>query len=666
MKQIIYLQTGLKIFRLFLIIFIAIELLSCGEFSVEYDGKTKINNTFPNGIHVISVSNDAETNDESPANESPCNNECDTGHSQCSGNTVQVCELDGSGCAKWNSKDNCEGMGKICSIDGEGNALCINPGITLESKGIWVWGSSIRGNEQRFMSDMASHNISDVFLLIKGTSGQIVYDVMDRLTRIRDDQGYDIKIWAWIIIFNDESYNDDFDTNWVDPQDESYRTRQLQLIEDTLRNHKPDGIMLDCIRYPGNASNRTEPITSFCADVRTRVNNYNSSNGDNVLIGAAVMPEFGANESVYGQDVEQMALYLDVIAPMVYRYNYSSGTSWITSMTRAAIEEAGSNADVWPILQNYKGDDSPTPLNEGEMLADIRAAMEACPTGFSIFQYNLLNSGQWSAIDQFHIGDIVCQSENPEPSPSGSNLDFVKYHQQPLSSNDGGPFYSGSSYEGWCNTASLYMVLHSFIPDLPQRLRNLDPSWRSWRGGGLPAEDSCAYNAETTYNVEEFLQERYLGYIVGTSGIGFSEIQRMMEGVGRDLGFNLVWEYIPLSEMRNYLLNGWLAIMNNWEWGGHYFVVVWYEAGSDPSDPSQRFYYILDPTNIESGNDAILSHINWERTNAFRNLITSRQPCCAVDCSRDNLGIYVLDANGVNAIYRGAQYPGHVPMIKLN
>jgi len=595
-----------------------------------------------------------------------CTYACDTeGATRCAGDVVQACGVSAAGCLAWTDVESCAEAGLVCAEAG-GEASCRPPGTLLESKGMWAWGTSIRGSEASFLGLMADHSITDVFILVKGGSGTIAYDVLDALVAERNARGYGMRIWAWVIAFNDASYDDGWDTDWVDPEDAAYRSDLFGHVDEMLQGHTPDGIMLDCIRYPGNASGNTAPITSFCQELRTRVDAFNAEHSAQVLAGAAVMPEFGGgNESAYGQDVEQMAPPLDVVAPMIYRYNYASSVSWITSMTEAALAEAGGAADVWPILQNYAGDDSPTPLSEAGLRADIEAALQPCPTGFSIFQYTLLTDAQWNALDATSAGDVVCGGTDPDPPPPAGNLDIAVYHQQPLSSNDDGPFYGTDSYEGWCNTASLYMVLHSFIPDLPARLRALDPSWTSWRGGGLPDADPYFYDGGTTYNVEEFLQDRYLGYLIGSSGIGFPGIQTMLDGVGRDFGVTLAWQDVPVADLKTYLLDGWFAIMNNWEWGGHYFVVVWYEAGSNPDDPAQRYYYILDPTNIEAGNDDILSNVDWDRTASFRSLIQSRQTCGSVSCSNERLGIFVLNANGVNAVLRDAQTPGTVPMVRM-
>ncbi len=529
------------------------------------------------------------------------------------------------------------------------------PASGLESKGLWVWGSTIRGAEAAFLDALAPHGISDVFVLIKGVSGGIRHDVLDQLLALRTERGLALRIWAWVIAFDDESYADDFAGAWVDPEDPDYRAGLLTLVDDTLAAHTPDGLMLDAVRYPGNAAGRTEPITTFCAAVATRVAAHNAAHGTAVRTGAAVMPELGgANEAAYGQDVAALAGPLDVIAPMVYRYNYAAGTAWVTAMTAATQDEAGGNAAVWPIVLDYAGDETPTPLAADALRADILAALAPCPPGFSVFQYAQLAAAHWPVLDAFAVGSDVCAT--PPPAPADAR-DAVVYHQQPLGSNDPGPFSTGGGYEGWCAVASLYMALHRFVPDLPARLQALAPTWRGWRGDALPATDGYFYNADTTYAVEEFLQRRYLGSLVGAAGIGFSGIRTLFDGVVGELGLDLTFAYVPLAELRNRLAVGGVAIVNNWEWGGHYFVIAYYEAGADPSDPAERFYWVLDPTNIEAGNGAILDHLDATRTAQFRANLRAREACGSVDCESARLGLYVLDANGVNAIFRGAQEP---------
>jgi hypothetical protein len=237
-----------------------------------------------------------------------------------------------------------------------------------------------------------------------------------------------------------------------------------------------------------------------------------------------------------------------------------------------------------------------------------------------------------------------------------TNLQIARYHQQPLSSNDPGPFSSNDTSEGWCTAASLYMVLHSLVPNLPQRLHDLDPSWKSWRAStGVPAVDLFFYDKDTTYNVQEFLQDRYLKRLAGIQGVGYSEIKTMAQSAASDLGVSLQVAEVPIAEMRDRLAQGWLAIVNNSEWSGHYFVVVWYESGADPSVAEQRYYYVLDPKSIDSGNADIKNNLHAKLTARFRKFMQSRQQCGSVDCSSDLLGIYVLNGKGINAVLKTDQ-----------
>jgi hypothetical protein len=275
----------------------------------------------------------------------------------------------------------------------------------------------------------------------------------------------------------------------------------------------------------------------------------------------------------------------------------------------------------------------------------------------------------WSALEDCQAAGKTCAEQNGHAvcnAPAAqSNLDKAMYHQQPLSSNDDGPFAYGGTYEGWCNTGSLYTVLHSFLPDLPKQLHDLNPTWKSWRASaGVPTSDPFIYKPTTTYNVEEFLQKRYLGALVDHGGVGYSGIEQMAKGVASDLGITLELEHVALKDIKTRLVDGWMGIANNYEWGGHYFAIVHYEEGADPSSPAQRYYYVLDPTNIEAGNGDILNNLESTRTAKFRALIKSRQDCGTVSCDGDRFGAYVLNATGVNAILKTDQIGDAILMLK--
>ena len=67
---------------------------------------------------------------------------------------------------------------------------------------------------------------------------------------------------------------------------------------------------------------------------------------------------------VYGQDIAVISKYLDIIVPMVYKGNYNSGTSGISSITQWFVETSN-GAAVWVGLQTYVSDNDITKFHFG-------------------------------------------------------------------------------------------------------------------------------------------------------------------------------------------------------------------------------------------------------------------------------------------------------------
>jgi hypothetical protein len=347
---------------------------------------------------------DADADSDADLDHEVCSSPCTpAGSLRCDGAALQTCQDDGAGCLAWVETRRCDTGGTTCVEEG-GSASCRIPEGGLQSVGMWAWGADVRGGETAFIDEMAAHGVSDIFILVKGTSGDVRYDVLDELHRLATERDLAIRVWAWMICFADDTQPG------VTPASESYRTYLFGVIDAILAEHAPDGIMLDVIRYRGTANGDTASITTFCQGVSDRVATHNAAHGASILSGAAIMPEFGgANEQYYGQDAAAMAGPLDVIAPMTYRYNYSAGTGWITEMTAACMAEVGSQAEVWPILQNYSGDDDVVALDGPTLAADIEAALAPCPQGFSIFQQSMLTESQWGVLDGYDLGAPVCE-----------------------------------------------------------------------------------------------------------------------------------------------------------------------------------------------------------------------------------------------------------------
>ncbi len=624
--------------------------------------------------------------------------------------------------------------------------------IAVDMKGIWVWGSTIRGHEQEFWNWVKQHNFSDIFVLIKGVTGGVCnpkYDVLNALLTLKHSENLNVRIWAWVVGFEDLEATDDdgycdYDDEWpfgdsdkwVRPDDQSYVEALINVILNAIDpergyvNYVPDGVVLDdSFRFPGHyftTKYQVETIYNVTAKIVQAVEQVEQKYGVEIPVVFASMPETDAcpddgtwsdtscNAYYYGQDVGYLAKVVDMIFPETYTSVYGKPSSWVAEVVndiKADIQndapDRASMVKVYPVLILYYSDDNPSPRPASDLQSDIDYALQAS-SGFSVFRYASANSNPGAGSDTYDLptSDQLTVLDQYVPStgtvtttttttattttPStgsqdpwnrtefGDNRDIAIAHQQPV-----GTGYSSygndpdvSTYKGWCGIASLYMILHSFVPDLPARLKAKYPSWTDPEfGRDFPEADPYIYHYLSTYAIERLLL--YIGGLEdrGEGGYAWSEITQIIDNLNNlGIGVQFEYQYVPLAQMREYLQKGWMAHMNVLT--GHYVVVVAYTY-DDPNDSTKRYYWILDPwpssyigpgnrwdTNVEDPDGDGLPEFNVTLTWIWRKIIWSRQPK-GTAVYGSYLMAYVMTGHGVNEVYRDQRGDGTVLMIHL-
>jgi len=253
-------------------------------------------------------------------------------------------------------------------------------------KSYWLWGSTLSSNPG-IVTTLQSQQITDVFVLIKGTSGTLG-DINVVLSKFR---GTGIRVHAWMICFKDASYS----ASWIDPSNQQYQNYLIDLAKNLAGTAGLAGIHLDYVRYSGVASanhaayqhDGTTVITTFVQVVHDAVKKINPD----IYLSAAVMPETTQNAYLYGQDYRQLSQYLEFLVPMVYEGNYQTNDAWIASTTNYIVQHAINPITGLPIpvivgLQNYHGDSNTEILSADELNADISSAMTNGAAGYAIFR----------------------------------------------------------------------------------------------------------------------------------------------------------------------------------------------------------------------------------------------------------------------------------------
>jgi hypothetical protein len=257
---------------------------------------------------------------------------------------------------------------------------------TLSSvKGYWINSGPGEVNNIN-VSSLKKAGITDVFVLTykEDPDGTL----KPFLTAFKDSG---IRIHAWITCFKDSKGN--FFDPGSNPELMSYLTSRITFI---ASNYQVDGIHLDYVRYPGNAykySGGTATVTSFVKNIYSKIYqiNQNSTSKPYIYLSAALMPELGSNAYYYGQDYGQLAKYLDMLIPMVYKGNYNQKTSWIGTCTKYIVQKAGGKPVIIG-LQTYRSDKNPVAIPLDELNSDINMAKNNGAKGYVLFKYGLVDS----------------------------------------------------------------------------------------------------------------------------------------------------------------------------------------------------------------------------------------------------------------------------------
>ncbi len=136
-------------------------------------------------------------------------------------------------------------------------------------RGVWMWGSAISGtNSKNVVEKLAENNITQVYLLVKGTSG-IKISPQKLTTFISDARKEEIKVHLWYIVSEDSAYiaenpeaciyhcpNPAISTRPYPMNDQrvnllypGYKEQVLDNIRGFLENFDCDGLHLDYIRF---------------------------------------------------------------------------------------------------------------------------------------------------------------------------------------------------------------------------------------------------------------------------------------------------------------------------------------------------------------------------------------------------------------------------------
>ena len=261
----------------------------------------------------------------------------------------------------------------------------------VNKKAIWLWSSHMKNAPIR---EWADKGIGHVLL---NEAAFWKHEAEDVIAFAHECRKAGIKTHVWFQCFSR-------DKKWTFPVDEQTGTMKQEYFDNmTGRAEKYiragfDGIHMDYIRFCGNASKFNFPETGLnavavvnecCRQMHDAVKAINPD----AILSAALMPEINS-ENRYGQRPSEMAQWIDVLMPMIYRWDYygeNKDDQWVKELTSWFASNAG-NADVWVGIQTYyvlPGDRKAIDLDAKEIRAECELIKSAGADGVVLFRHGL-------------------------------------------------------------------------------------------------------------------------------------------------------------------------------------------------------------------------------------------------------------------------------------
>jgi hypothetical protein len=279
--------------------------------------------------------------------------------------------------------------------------VTVNKKTTLSGYGYWLFGGDMKKVD---LSSLASKGTSDIFLNYYAFTahGQSAVE-----SWIASANSYGIRVHIWMQTF--------YDGSWINPvKNGSPNTAYFNQVISEAKKYAGvkgvAGIHFDYMRYPGTAyktTGGTAAVSQFAKSAAQALHALNP----NLIVSCAVMPETKSNIYYYGQDLSALSTYMDVIVPMIYKGNYESSTSWVTSTTKWFVENS-KGAQIWTGLQGYNSDDDATKLSLTEITKDAQAAVSAKAAGVIIFRWGITNFVNFNSLTGKTTANTVSSTTN--------------------------------------------------------------------------------------------------------------------------------------------------------------------------------------------------------------------------------------------------------------
>ena len=262
---------------------------------------------------------------------------------------------------------------------------------------VWAWGShmsDLLDNDAAKLRNLKNLGYDHLVLNAAAFDTKNYRQQAIRITHLAYEIG--ITIHAWIQCFNDGRPENNGWFSPIDDVNKCYIEEEYQKIRDNARRYIEDygvkGIHLDYIRFGGSASkhnhsaevNSVGAVNKCCREIREICDSFE----EGLVASAALMPEVNSAYA-YGQEPAQMAKWIHILMPMIYRYgsyNFSDKSFKSTSNWFAEQAEIGGGVS-WSGIQTY--DASTHGMTAEGIRRDIDLMAETKARGIVLFRYQL-------------------------------------------------------------------------------------------------------------------------------------------------------------------------------------------------------------------------------------------------------------------------------------
>ena len=260
---------------------------------------------------------------------------------------------------------------------------------------VWAWGSHLSdliSDNGAKMREMKDKGYDHILMNYAGFHNKNYRQQAIKFIQIADEIGLSVHVWLQCF----------YDGGWVSPIDDEKKAYKEEVYE-RIRNEATDyleqwgvkGVHLDYIRFGGTASkhnwgvgenavNSVNAVNRCCREIREICDGFD----EGLVTSAALMPEPNSS-SAYGQKPAEMAKYIHILMPMIYRYgSYNFSDKSFKERSDYYAEQAKIGGGVsWSGIQTY--DAATHGMTAEAMRKDIDLMAETKASGIVLFRYQL-------------------------------------------------------------------------------------------------------------------------------------------------------------------------------------------------------------------------------------------------------------------------------------